>query len=254
MYKNHTKTLCAFMVVVIGAVPAVSLAGSVAGTGGSLEITQIANNLQLIQAYEQQVSTYVRQGLQYEAQLKNLIQNPASILLTDVQQMITGVSGIMSGGQSIGYTLQQIDSKFASTFRSPQAANFADRFKLWNATGTDTFNSVLKVVGLQRDQYSSNNAALTDLYNRSQATNGNLDALQTLSQINIRQIQQMQGLQELMAAQSQAETTYMQAQTSRQAESAAVAEGAQVLLQDVPTSYHHMKSAPMPRWSTILNK
>ncbi|CAJ0802664.1 hypothetical protein LMG7141_04141 [Ralstonia condita] len=254
MYKHHTKTLCAFMAVVIGAVPTVSLAGSVAGTGGSTEVTQILNNLQLIQQYEQQVSTYVRQGLQYEAQLKNLIQNPASILPTDVQQMITGVSSIMSGGQSIGYNLQQIDANFASTFRSPQAKNFSDRFKQWNATGTDTFNSVLKVVGLQRDQYNSNQAALTDLYNRSQSTNGNLDALQTLSQINIRQIQQMQGLQELMAAQSQAETTYMQTQTSRQAESAAVAEGAKVLLQDVPTAYQTSKFAAKPRWSTILNK
>lgn len=64
MYKHHTKTLCAFMAVVIGAVPTVSLAGSVAGTGGSTEVTQILNNLQLIQQYEQQVSTYVRQGLQ----------------------------------------------------------------------------------------------------------------------------------------------------------------------------------------------
>ncbi|WP_454734307.1 conjugal transfer protein TrbJ [Cupriavidus pauculus] len=230
-----------------------ALAGSVAGTGGSTELTQIANNLQLIQQYEQTVSGYVRQGLQYEAQLKNLIQNPASILPTDLQQMITGVSKIMSGGQSIGYNLQQIDANFASTFRSPQAKNFADRFKLWNATGTDTFNAVLNTVGLQRDQYSSSQAALTDLYNRSQATNGNLDALQTLAQINVRQIQQMQSLQELMAAQSQAETTYMQAQTSRQAESAAVAEGAQVLLQGVPTNYQPTKSAPMPRWSTLLN-
>lgn len=254
MYKHHTKTLCAFMVIVIGAVPAVSLAGSVAGTGGSTEVTQIINMMQLIQSYEQQVQAYVRQGVQVEAELKNLISNPTSLMGDDVGNMINTIGRIYNGGQSIGYSLAQIDQNFARTFKSPTAGNLAKMFTSWHQTNTDTLQSALRAVGAQRDNYASSQAALTDLYNRSQATNGNLDALQTLSQINVRQIQELQSLKELMATQTTAATTYMASQNARQAQSADVAEGAKVLLQDVPTAYQGTKFAAKPRWSTVLNK
>ena len=113
--------IAGFITAVLFATPA--LAGSVAGTGGSTEVTQILNNLQLIQSYEQQVQSYVMQGRQVEAELKNLISNPTSILGPDVGQMINTIGQIWSGGQSIGYNLAQIDQNFARTFKSPTAGS-----------------------------------------------------------------------------------------------------------------------------------
>ncbi|WP_413707677.1 conjugal transfer protein TrbJ [Ralstonia sp. Ralssp110] len=239
--------IAGFIAAALFATPA--LAGSVAGTGGSTEVTQILNNLQLIQSYEQQVQSYVMQGRQVEAELKNLISNPTSILGPDVGQMINTIGQIWSGGQSIGYNLAQIDQNFARTFKSPTAGNLAKMFTSWHQTNTDTLQSALRAVGAQRDQYASSQAALTDLYNRSQATNGNLDALQTLSQINVRQIQELQSLKELMATQATAATTYMATQNAKDQKGLDDAAG---LMQAYKTPIPSVQSAPAPKWKNFL--
>jgi P-type conjugative transfer protein TrbJ len=105
--------------------------------------------------------------------------------------------------------------------------------------------SVLRSIGKQRDQFASNQAALTDLYNHSQATNGTLDSLQTLSQINVRQIQQLQGLQELMSDQAQAETTYMATQTAKDQKSL---DDAGMLTQPYTKAIPGDQTAPAPKW------
>lgn len=210
-------------------VQSVAFAGG-AGVGGATEMTQIANKLQLVLAYEQQVEAYTRQGLQLQSQLQNLIANPTSMLGQDTGQMINTIGKIMNSGQSIGYNMAQIDKNFASTFKNPAAADFSKMFTSWHKTNTDTLEAALKAIGAQRDQYPSNQAALTDLYNRSQSTNGNLDALQTLSQINIRQIQELQSLKELLATQAQAQATYMATQTGRESTKDAALEEAQKIL------------------------
>ncbi|CAN7779706.1 conjugal transfer protein TrbJ [Cupriavidus necator] len=220
-------------------------AGSVAGTGGSTEVTQILNNLQLVQSYEQHVQSYVRQGVQVQNELRNLMANPTSVLPPDVGKMINTIGQIWTGGQAIGFNLAQIDRNFAQTYKSPTAGNFANLFTSWHQTNTDTLQSALRTIGTQRDQYASSQAALTDLYNRSQATNGNLDSLQTLSQINIRQIQELQALQELMASQSQAATTYMASQNAKEQKGL---DDAGAIMRPYQKSIPAAQSAPSPKW------
>lgn len=183
--------------------------------GGATEITQIANNLQLIHSYQQQVASYIRQGLQLQNELKNLIANPTSLLGPEVGQMINTIGSIWKSANSMGYNLAEIDRNFSTMFKSPKAGDFAKMFTKWHQVNTNTLESAMKAVGVHRENYASTQAALTELYNRSQSTNGNLDALQTLSQINIRQIQELHSLQELMSSQSQASLTYMATETAK---------------------------------------
>lgn len=199
-------------------VPGTPFAGTVFGNGGATEVTQVMNNVQLIMQYEQQIAAYVRQGLQLQNELKNLIANPASLMGADIGQLINGVGKIMSGGLAIGGNLAQIDKNFATTFKSPTAKSLSDNFFRWHKTNTDTLEGALKAAGMHRDQYASESDALAALYNQSQATNGTLDSLQTLSQINIRQVQQMQALGDLVSSQNIAASTYMATQNAKQAE------------------------------------
>lgn len=214
LIKTHSmmKILLALSLAASGQA---AMAGTVAGFGGGTEVTQLANQTQLILQYEQQVQAYLRQGLQLQNELKNLTQNPASLMGTEVGGLINNIGKIMSGGLAIGGTLAQIDKNFASTFKSPTAETLSKNFFKWHQTSTDTLESALKAAGLHRDQYASETEALTALYNQSQSTNGNLDALQTLSKININQIQQLQKLGDLMATQNLASSTYMATQTAK---------------------------------------
>jgi P-type conjugative transfer protein TrbJ len=224
-------------------------AGTVAGTGGSTEITQILNNLQLIQSYEKMVDGYARQGQQLESQLKNLMANPASVLPSDVQQLISGISTVMSGGQAIGYNLAQIDTNFAKLYKgasmAKSAAQLGAQLTAWHQANTDTMEGVLKSIGTMRSQYSSNQSALTALYNQSQATNGTLDSLQTLSQINIKQVQSMDALKELMATQASAETTYMASQTAKQEQDNQNTQG---LIQNFTPKTTTLTTGAAPKW------
>lgn len=223
-------------------------AGAGGAGGGATEYTQILNNLQLVQSYAKQVEAFLRQGMQLEAQLKNLMSNPFSVLGSDVQILINEIGSIMNTGQSIGYNLAQIDRNFANNFKSPTAANFAKNFTNWNKTNTDTLQSVLRSVGTSRDQFPTTQAALTDLYNRSQATGGNLQALQTLSQINIKQIQQLQGLQEIISNQAAAETTYMATQTAKEQKNI---DNLTAMDDRGGINIPSISSAPAPSWNNL---
>lgn len=190
-------------------------AGSVLGTGGSTEVTQIANNVQLMQQYAQQVDGYVRQGLQYQTQLKNLIQNPASLLGKDIGGIINGVGKLYSAGNAIGGNVAQIDRNFANTFRSPTAKTLADSFTNWHSTNTDTLEAAMKAAGLTMDSQQSATEQVETLFNKSQAAEGNLQALQVMNEFNAMNVQQLQKLGSLIASQNLAASTYMAAMNAR---------------------------------------
>jgi P-type conjugative transfer protein TrbJ len=192
-----------------------AIAGSVAGFGGGTEVTQILNNIQLVQQYQQQVQQFAMQGLQLDAQLKNLIKNPGSNLSGDAANLIRKIGGVMSAEQSMGGSLAQIDKKFAATFNSPTAASYSQKYSQWTTVSKGTLQSAMQSAGLRRDQYATDTDALQALYNESQSTDGDLSALQTLSKINIQQVQQTQALGDLMATQNIAANTFMATQASK---------------------------------------
>jgi P-type conjugative transfer protein TrbJ len=192
-----------------------ALAGSVAGTGGSTEVTQIANNIQLANAYTQQVQQYAMQGLQFKAQLQNMMLNPASAMGLDVSKLVSGIGGIMQAGQSIGGTMTKIDGNFAAKFQSPLAGTFAQNFKTWTTTSQDTLGAALRAAGMHRDAYSTDTAALQALYSKTQSSQGEVAAVQTMSEINVMQVQQLQKLQDLLATQNVASSTWMATQAAK---------------------------------------
>ncbi len=208
----------AAILAVVTATTSVSVSPAYAGgaVAGATEITQIMNNVQLIMSYTQQVQGYVRQGLQLQAELKNLINNPTSLLGPEIGQMINNIGTIWKGANSIGYNLAEIDKNFSTMFKSTKAGDFAKMFTSWHATNTKTLESGLKAIGAIRENHQQSQTSLSELYNRSQNTSGNLDSLQTMAQINIRQIQELQQLQELMATQSQASMTYLASQNAKE--------------------------------------
>lgn len=206
------RKLIILMIAIFSAQTAVA-GGSITG---ATEFTQIANNIQLVMQYEQQIQHYIRQGQQYATQLQNLQKNPLSIMGSDVSNMVKGIGQIMSAGQSIGGSLAQIDKKFASTFNSPTATSFSARFLSWTDASKGTLQGAMQAAGMQRDAYASNSDALRALYDESQSKDGNLAAIQTLSKINAKQVESTMALGDLMATQNIASSTYMAAQTSKE--------------------------------------
>ena len=228
-----------------------AIAGSVAGTGGGTEITQLANQLQLTLQYAKQVQQFTVQSLQLEAELKNLVNNPTSLLGPQIGGLINNVGQIMSAGNSIGGNMARIDANFGNTFKNPEAMSMAKNFTRWNSTSTDTLQGAMKAAGLHRDNYQTDADALTALYNQSQATHGNLQAAQTLAQINSMQVQQLQKLGDLIATQNIAASTYMASQASKDE---AINKGMASMGTPYTPSYEKNGSAPIINWKTKILK
>lgn len=194
------------------------LAGSVAGTGGSTELTQIANNIELMNSYAQQVEQYTRQGLQLEAQMKNLLQNPRSLLGTEVGVIINGVARLYGSGNAIGASMAAIDRNFADTFKSPTARTMADSFTRWHSTSTDTLEAAMKGAGMFFDSQQTEVQNLDRLFAKSQQARGNLEVLQVANEINSMNVQHLGKLGNLIASQNAAASTYMASQTAKDEE------------------------------------
>ncbi|MFA5170252.1 MAG: P-type conjugative transfer protein TrbJ [Sulfuriferula sp.] len=202
-----------FFVLLVGTGQA--MAGG-AMTGGASEWTQVMNNVQLVNQYAQQVQQYSTQLQQYQMQLQNLARNPTTLLGSDISKLLNGVGAIMQAGQSIGGTMAQIDGNFSQKFGNPLTGTFSQNFKTWNSTSTDTLGAALRAAGMHRDEFKTDTAALTALFNKSQQSKGTVAALQTLSELTAMQIQQTQKLGDLLATQNTAASTYMAAQNAKQ--------------------------------------
>lgn len=233
------------------AVSFVSFFAVISPVQAQIPTTDVANLIQQGLQYAQQIEQYKRQGEQLEAQLKNLMQNPASMLGSDVGRLISGVGSIMSATNSIGGSLSQIDRNFVATFKNPTSATLAANFAKWHSTSTSTLEGALKAAGMHRDAFATDTDALAAMYNKAQAADGTLKALQSLSEINAMQVQQTQKLQDLVAAQNIAASTYMAAQTAKAAESQKAYE---LLSAPYAAPVPAIEKAGATKWNQILFK
>lgn len=212
-----------------------------------IPVSDVASIQQQILQYTQQGLQYTRQGLQLQNELKNLINNPASLLGADIGGLINGVGKIMSNGNAIGGNMARISNNFDSTFKSNNQRSLSENFTRWNSTSTDTLQGAMKAAGLHRDSYQTDTDALTALYNQSQASEGAVQAVQTVAKINAAQVQQLQKLGDLMATQNIAAATYMAEQTSRNEAMNKDSEAMKKAFADAPWSIPTIEKETGPR-------
>lgn len=196
--------------------PALAIADTVYCVNCGTEWTQIVNYTQLAAQYGKQVEQYALQMQQYQTQLQNMRLNPAGVMGSEVTSLINSVGSIMQSGQSIGGTMAQIDANVSTKFKNPLAGTFSENFKTWTTTSQDTLGASMRAAGMHRDAYATDTAALQALYTKTQTSQGNVAALQTLSEITVMQVQQTQKLNDLMATHNLAASTWMAGQDAKE--------------------------------------
>lgn len=219
-----TKLLAAFFSLS----SAVAFAGAM--TGGATEVTQIANNLQLMMSYAEQAQQTVHQMNMYQAMLKNLMKNGPSATLDQQayqlfrdQNMVGAfkqLRQVVIGGQKIAYSQATFDSQFKTLHPGygnyGDGANYSTAYRNWSDTTHDSVENSLNMVNAQADSFDSEEAMVSELNSRSQSAEGQLQALQAGNSIGVSMIGQMQKLRQLQMAQMQAQGSYMAGQQSRQ--------------------------------------
>lgn len=219
MKKTFSKAVAVALAASISFSAPVARAGSVAGFGGATEITQLANNVELVNLYLQQVQSYATQLQQYQNMLQNTLNIPAQVWGA-IQADLMGVANIVKQGQALAYSAANIGAQFQNTFKGfqfPAGFNYKTDYKNWSKTTMDSLKGALEAAGLQAQQFATEEGVLTALRAMSQSAQGQMQAIQVGSQIAEQQVQQLQKLRQLMMLQLQSQNTYLAAQENKDA-------------------------------------
>lgn len=178
-------------------------------TGGALEVTQIANNVELVMQYAKQIEQYATQLQQWRDQLTQALSIPQQIW-SSIQQDIMGVVNVVKQGKALAFSLEGIGEIFKAKFPGFKATtDYVSEYKQWSQTVSDTIKGTLEAAQLQSEQFATEEGVLQQLRTMSQSNQGRMQALQTGNQIAVEMVAQMQKLRALSLAQMQAQNAYM---------------------------------------------
>jgi P-type conjugative transfer protein TrbJ len=199
------------------------------------EPTQIMNNVELIGIFENgaaQLSTLadmldneitqtMQQIMMVENQLRDLMSFGDVVMApwSKVSGMLYKLQGLVSRGQSLSYTLQNLDSEFMQRypgFGAGITGNYTDRYKVWSQSSLDGIRAALQAVGLQASDFESEQETMETLNNLSSTAGGTVQAVQAGNAIAAQQVAQLQKLRQLEMEQFNAYAGYMAGQQANQ--------------------------------------
>lgn len=221
-----TKILVAALVAALATPLSANAGGAVAG---ATEPTQIMNNTQLVLSYAEQAQQTVTQMNQYQAMLTNLMRLTPSELLgqasrqlwqdQNMTQTFSNLRNIVVNGQSMAYTMSNMESRFKSV--NPGYGNFGngtDFFRAYQTWSDNTLGQVKNSVAMvtaHSENFASEEGMVQELANASNSAQGQLQAVQAGNQIGVAMVGQMQKLRQLQMAQMQAQNAYIAGQQSK---------------------------------------
>lgn len=225
--RRFARVLAAGAIIVGMASPA--LAG--AATGEATELTQLANNAELIKLLESsgvQVENQLTQISQLAEQIQNqlkmyenMLQNTAQLpdhIWGQVEQDLDQLRDVVSKGQGIAFSMGNADDVLQQRFQSyadlkenlPNKESFSSAYQSWSDTNRDTIAGTLSAASLTADQFDTEESTMKELRGMSESVDGQMKALQVGHQIAAQQVDQMQKLRGLVSQQMTMMGTWLQ--------------------------------------------
>ena len=189
------------------------------------EVTQILNHGQLVMQYVRQGEQLAKEIKMLEDMVRNVKPLPGQTF-GPIAADINALANIVQGGQALAYSLGNLDAVFRRTYPGYgyNANAYYTSYRNWSQTSLDTTVGALRAAGLQGQQLQSEQSVLNSLRGMAQTSDGRMQALQVLGQINEQQVQQLMKLRELMMADMSSKQAYQAATIQREAAGAAATE------------------------------
>jgi P-type conjugative transfer protein TrbJ len=189
------------------------------------EVTQILNHGQLIMQYLRQGEQLANEIKMLEDMLRNVKPLPGQTF-GPISADINALARIVQGGQALAYSLGNLDAVFRRTYPgyAYNANAYYTNYRSWSQTSLDTTLGALRAAGLQGQQLQSEQSVLNSLRGMAQTSDGRMQALQVLGQINEQQVQQLMKLRELMMADMSSKQAYQATVIQREAAGEAASE------------------------------
>lgn len=224
--KKHHPFIVGIMIgsLSFALIPPTVNAGGAAG-GGATEVTQIANNAQLIGIYAEKVKSYAKQleQLQQEVlQYQNMIERLkidtdnwtklATSQWGDVMGDINKLAGAIKEGEAIAFSLANIDEVMREKFKgytdfldmkNLKLDVFEQNYKEWSDTLHSTVRSTMKGTQLQYEDFKTEEATMKQLQSMNDNAVGQMQAIQVSNQIANQYVGQLQKMRALLMLQNQ---------------------------------------------------
>lgn len=201
-----------------------ALAGTVAGTGGSTEITQLLNNGQLVQQthemYEQ--TTTLSNQLRKQADMLGDMQRNGKVLSMHewgrTTEDLKRLASIARQGEAIAYSSANMDAIFREKYKgygeyvnkkTGTSQSYSDQYAKWSETNRDSILGAMKAANLQFEQFSSEEETIKTIQRLGSSAKGRMEAIQAGNLIASQQVSQIQKLRGLMMAQMQMQSAYL---------------------------------------------
>lgn len=172
-----------------------------------IENTISANNS--VQSLYNQIVTIKRQVETYKRNFTALGQFHYQDLGSTLQQL----DEITRQGQSLSFTMQNVDSQFQKLYpnysNQNNLPNYQQSYQQWNQSTSDTLQNSLQAIGVNMQSIQQEDALLKQLQSQSQTAQGRLQVIQVTNEIANENIRQLQTLKQLIATQANAQTAYM---------------------------------------------
>jgi P-type conjugative transfer protein TrbJ len=184
-----------------------ALAGGGLG-GGATEVTQIANNSELVA----QVAQLAEQIQNQITMIQDLIYNTLTIpdqIFRDVKGIYTKVKGIIDKTKGLAYNLANLDEELKRRFKGyadlsniSQVSDFSSEYRNIVGTRMETVRSTMEAIGVSMEELINDDAsALKELQKKANTAKGRNELIQATNQIlgflaedamKLRQLQMMQ--------------------------------------------------------------
>jgi P-type conjugative transfer protein TrbJ len=219
--KMKTKALIALSFLGFSSL---SLAGSVAGTGGSTEVTQLLNNAQLIEQTKkmaEQAQTLSNQLDKQSRMVDDMKRNGKALSRQEwgkTSEDLRKLAAIARQGEAIAYSSSNMDAIFRDKYKgygeyanmqNGSSQNFSDQYAKWSQTNRDSIFGAMKVTNLQYEQFSTEEQTMKTIENLGKSAQGRMEAIQVGNLIASQQVSQIQKLRGLMMAQMQMQSSYL---------------------------------------------
>lgn len=163
-------------------------------TGGSTEVTQILNNIELVSIY----STEIEQLSQQLQMYMNMAQNTKSLPiqawssvennLVSLVNAITSVNGVVNATEN---SLAMMEQKFGN---GNMLDGYENRLRGWTQGVNNQIGVALRNMGLNANQFQTRQQALSQIQAASQSATGRMQVLQAGNQISGLMVNEMQSL------------------------------------------------------------
>ena len=196
------KAVLSIAVLAFAVHGSVAEAGTVAGTGGSTEVTQIMNNLELVTQTAQKAQSYA-------LQLQQAVTNPDTPW-SQTMDALNNLRQVYNTAQSIGYSMESVETNFSNLYKGyGNGGNMLNSIINWGNQTRNAVQSALSSAGWTMDQLATEDATINKLRLQGQTAVGQMQAAQVGNAISVELVQQLRQLRTLQAAQAQAQASYL---------------------------------------------